>query len=145
MDMVPLDHIGLVTAGTGKQFRSSIHCGGKHIHADREIRCPDQRRAALLEIGEDLAPDIIPTGRSDHGGLEMIRDAFVIGPERSRHREIDAYRILGDGRIEVRNVLAGPGTFDTASGQHLFNHMAHFAISGDNNLHIKQTILHVTQ
>ena len=85
-----------------------------------------------------ILPDIVPPGGADDGRLEMLGNRLVIGPECIRHRKIDADRLFGQHRIEMRDILRSTGTLDAAGRQDFLNHMAHLAITGNDDFHIKR-------
>ena len=132
--VVFLDYVRGVAACLGEFGGYEFHGGGQHVHADGEVRRPDERGPAFAEICEHLVLDVVPACGSDHYGLEVLGEGPVVLPEGFRHREVYAHAFCGEGAVVRGYVLTPAGVGDASGLYALLNHMAHLAISADQNL-----------
>lgn len=128
MDVMSLADVRLITLVL--QYRGHLfHGGEKGDDTYREIGRPDEGAAMALELREHFVLDVVPAGSAHHGGLEMLRDKTVVGPERFREGKIYAHRFAGEGRVYRADVFAAKRRFDAPCAEAILNHMTHAAVS----------------
>ena len=135
MDMVRFLHGGGVAVPL-QHGAHALHGGEQGVHPEGEIGRIDQRRPGLLKGAEHIGLDVVPAGRPHDGRFEMPGDESVIGLEGVRPGKVDDHALLCDLRVHAANILAGLCEFDPPLGQFLFHHMAHPAVSADDDFHI---------
>ena len=130
-----LHYIRRIPSGLRQRLRDNLDSGGEHVDPNREIGREYHRSPAFLEISGHLVLDVVPAGRSHDHSLEILRKDLVVGPEGIRPGKIYAHALLGQFLVERSDILACTGTLDALFLQRRFHHMAHAAVTRDNDFH----------
>ena len=134
MDMMRFLHGGRIAVPL-QHPAHLLHGGEEGIDPEGKVRCIDERRPGLFEGAEDIGLDVVPAGRAHHRGLEVLGNERVIGPEGIRPGKVDDDAFLRDRRVRAADVLARRDEFDPPPCQFLLDHMAHPAVSADDDFH----------